>query len=122
MRTTGRWGFPLLVIGGLALAPALALVREIVAADKCVAAGGSYDYLRALCYMSGVRGPGSAMQNPLAWIGLLFFAKVGAVFIFGLQSLTRRPLALLAVAAGVVALAGRRIRLRFPRSSSRAAA
>ena len=45
-----RRGFVLIVLGGaLAVWPALGYVREFVAVDSCLDAGGSFDYAHSRC-------------------------------------------------------------------------
>ena len=121
-RPSRNWVLPSLVIGGLALTPLLVLTREFIAAGHCVTAGGSYDYLRALCFMSGTRAAGAGLHSPLAWVSLLFVAKLGAIRTFGLRSATRRPLVLLAMGMAAAGVVGRRLRVRIPGFSSRSPA
>jgi hypothetical protein len=55
----------------------------MVAADKCVANGGSYDYLRALCDMTGgTYVPFAEHYGPLVWVGVLLCLKLTAIILF----------------------------------------
>jgi hypothetical protein len=75
------WRFPALVAAGFLVLPAAALVREMFAAGGCVERGGSYDYLRALCYLNGQRALGGAAgaTGPLFWVALALGFKLAGV-------------------------------------------
>ena len=85
----------MILAAGVIITPMLVLTREVLAADKCVAKGGAYDYLRAVCDMTGgtyVRFAES--YGPLVWIGALLFLKLTAIMLFAFWTpafLTRIP-------------------------------
>src|SRR3954470_8635543 len=77
------WKPALFMLSGLVVTPIIVLAREMVAADKCVARGGTYDYLRALCDMTGGSYvPFVDNYGPLVWVAALLFLKVTAVTLF----------------------------------------
>jgi hypothetical protein len=68
---------------GVIITPMLVLTREIVAADKCGTSGGTYDYLRAICDMTGgTYVPFVETYGPLVWVGALLCLKLAAVVLF----------------------------------------
>ena len=75
-----------LIAAGLVLTPSLVVLREILAARSCAAAGGGYDFLRALCFMPGSQEAASTLHNPLLWVGVFLVAKVTAVVMFGFRN------------------------------------
>ena len=72
----------MLFAAGLVLTPSLVVLREVLAARGCSAGGGSYDFLRALCYMPGSHQAASASHNPLVWVAFFLVAKVTAIVMF----------------------------------------
>jgi hypothetical protein len=111
-----------IVLAGLGITPLIVLTRESIGAGHCTAAGGTYDYFRALCFMTPVHESRSALPGPLAWIGVFLVAKVGAVVMLGFRSAAWRPQVFLSVAATGLAAAGRRICFRTSRPSSKSPA
>ena len=89
------WKTPLIMGVGVVIIPIAVLTREIVAADKCVAKGGAYDYLRALCDMTGgTYVPFAESHGPLVWVGALLFLKLSAITLLAFWTppfLTRIP-------------------------------
>ena len=85
-------------IAGLAAAPGLTFTREGVAANDCRIAGGEYDYLRAVCDMTGFHEyvPFVTRHTGLMWytlaLALVFLSGIVIESLPRLRMYARLPL------------------------------
>ena len=72
----------LLVVGVLLLSPVAVYVKEFIAVDVCLDAGGSYDYSTGECDISASHPyvPFSSRRPRVAWM-IRFFAPVGGALV-----------------------------------------